>query len=55
MHAHLVFVTKYWHKVFSDRHLARLEEIMRAVCADFETELAEFNGGGRPRTSHHRN
>jgi putative transposase len=30
--------------VFSDRHLTRLEEIMRAVCADFETELAEFNG-----------
>jgi putative transposase len=40
----LVFVTKYRHKVFSDRHLTRLEEVMRAVCADFETELAEFNG-----------
>jgi putative transposase len=44
LHAHLVFVTKFQHKVFSDRHLTRLEEIMRAVCADFETELAEFNG-----------
>jgi putative transposase len=44
LHAHLVFVTKFRHKVFSDRHLTRLEEIMRAVCADFETELAEFNG-----------
>ncbi|WP_101829746.1 IS200/IS605 family transposase [Frankia canadensis] len=44
MHAHLVFVTKYRHRVFADRHLTRLEEIMRAVCADFEAELVEFNG-----------
>ena len=44
MHAHLVFVTKYRHRVFTDRHLSRMEEIMRAVCADFETELVEFNG-----------
>ncbi|MFD0434898.1 IS200/IS605 family transposase [Streptomyces sp. WAC 01325] len=44
LHAHLVFVTKYRHKVFKDAHLARMEEIMRAVCADFECELAEFNG-----------
>jgi putative transposase len=40
----LVFVTKFRHPVFGDRHLARMEEIMRAVCADFETELVEFNG-----------
>ncbi len=44
MHAHLVFVTKYRHKVFNDKHLTRMEEIMRAVCEDFESELAEFNG-----------
>ena len=44
LHAHLVFVTKYRHRVFTDRHLTRLEEIMRAVCADFESELVEFNG-----------
>ncbi|MBF6518493.1 IS200/IS605 family transposase [Nocardia cyriacigeorgica] len=44
LHAHLVFVTKYRHRVFSDHHLARMEEIMRAVCADFEVELVEFNG-----------
>ncbi|MEV7615539.1 IS200/IS605 family transposase [Streptomyces sp. NPDC089799] len=44
MHAHLVFVTKYRHNVFTDTHLTRMEEIMRAVCADFETELVEFNG-----------
>ncbi|MCP3783010.1 IS200/IS605 family transposase [Micromonospora sp. A3M-1-15] len=46
LHAHLVFVTKYRHKVFADRHLARLEEVMQAVCADFECELTEFNGDG---------
>lgn len=44
LHAHLVFVTKYRHKVFTDRHLERMEEIMRAVCADFEVDLVEFNG-----------
>ncbi|MEU9403613.1 IS200/IS605 family transposase [Streptomyces sp. NPDC048242] len=44
MHVHLVFVTKYRRKVFADRHLTRCEEIMRAVCEDFEAELVEFNG-----------
>ncbi|MFH8485012.1 IS200/IS605 family transposase [Streptomyces longisporoflavus] len=44
LHAHLVFVTKYRHRVFTDRHLVRMEEIMREVCANFETELVEFNG-----------
>lgn len=44
MHAHLVFVTKFRHKVFSGRHLKRCEEIMRTVCEDFETALVEFNG-----------
>ncbi|MFF3691701.1 IS200/IS605 family transposase [Streptomyces sp. NPDC002187] len=44
LHAHLVFVTKYRHKVFSNAHLKRMEEIMPAVCADFECELIEFNG-----------
>jgi len=44
LHAHLVFVTKYRHNVFKDAHLTRMEEIMRAVCADFECELIEFNG-----------
>jgi len=40
----LVFVTKYRHPVFTAAHLQRMEQIMRAVCADFDTELAEFNG-----------
>ena len=42
--AHLVFAAKDRHPVFAGRHPARLQEIMRDVCADFETELAEFNG-----------
>ncbi|MEU8110878.1 transposase [Micromonospora sp. NPDC048947] len=44
LHARLVIMTKIRHRMFSDRHLARMEEIMRAMCADFETELVEFNG-----------
>lgn len=44
MHAHLVFVTKYRHEVFTDEHLNRLETIFTEVCEDFETKLAEFNG-----------
>jgi putative transposase len=37
-------VTKYRRRVFTDSHLARMEQIMRAVCRDFECELVEFNG-----------
>ncbi|GAA3216534.1 hypothetical protein GCM10020216_024410 [Nonomuraea helvata] len=44
LHAHLVFITKFRHPVFTGTHLTRLEETMRSVCADLETELAEFNG-----------
>ncbi len=44
MHVHLVFVTKFRHKVFADAHLRGMEEIMRSVCTDFECELVEFNG-----------
>jgi putative transposase len=44
LQAHLVFVTKYRHAVFAGQHLARLEEIMRDVCADFAVQLEEFNG-----------
>ncbi|MFI7625200.1 IS200/IS605 family transposase [Microbispora rosea] len=39
----MVFVTKFRHRVFTGAHLER-KQIMRDVCADFETELAEFNG-----------
>ncbi|MGI5289691.1 IS200/IS605 family transposase [Nonomuraea polychroma] len=44
LHTHLVFVTKFRHRVFTGTHLTRMEEIMRSVCADFETRLTEFNG-----------
>ncbi len=44
MHVHLVFVTKFRHEVFGERHLSRMEQIMRDVCADFDAELVEFNG-----------
>lgn len=44
LHAHLVFITKRRRKVFTPEMLTRCEEIMRAVCADFESELVEFNG-----------
>jgi putative transposase len=44
MHVHLVFVTKFRHRVFTDAHLRRMEEIMRSVCTDFECDLVEFNG-----------
>ena len=40
----MVFVTKYRHKVFTDRHLRRMEEILREVATDFECEIMEFNG-----------
>jgi putative transposase len=30
--------------VFAARHLERMEQVMRNVCADFSAELAEFNG-----------
>lgn len=46
IHAHLVFVTKFRHRVFTDSQLVRLEEVFREVCEDFEAELVEFNGEG---------
>lgn len=30
--------------MFTATHLDRMEQLMRAVCADFECELVEFNG-----------
>jgi putative transposase len=44
LHAHLVFVTKYRHPVFTDEMLTFTETTMRAVCADLDVELVEFNG-----------
>jgi putative transposase len=44
LHAHLVFVTKYRHLVFTGQHLERLEEIMRDLRPDSGAGLAEFSG-----------
>jgi putative transposase len=44
LHAHLVFTPKYRRGPFTGEILARCEEIMREVCADFGAELREFNG-----------
>ena len=44
LHAHLVFVTKYRHPVFTSDHLRQLHVIFDDVCSDFGVELVEFNG-----------
>lgn len=44
LHAHMVFVPKYRKHVFDVDALERLHRIYRVVCADFETDLVEFNG-----------
>ena len=44
MQVHVVFVTNYRHRVFGDRHLRHIREIMRAVGADVEAALVEFHG-----------
>ena len=44
LHVHLVFVTKFRHRVFTDKHLVRLEEIMTGVLTEKECALVEFNG-----------
>ena len=44
MHVHLVFVTKYRRNVFSKKILEELRDIFSNVCADFESQLVEFEG-----------
>lgn len=44
IHVHLVFVTKYRRKVFSDEHLTALERIFADVCTSFDCRLEEFDG-----------
>ncbi|MEV6701390.1 transposase [Streptomyces sp. NPDC051453] len=39
-----VFTPRYRRGPFTDEILRRCEELMRTVCADFETEAVEFNG-----------
>lgn len=40
----MVFTPTYRHGPFTDEIPTRREEIMLAVCADFEIQLAELNG-----------
>ena len=44
MHIHLVFVTKYRREVFTKAILDELHPIFASVCADFKSELVEFDG-----------
>lgn len=44
LHVHLVFVTKYRKKVFTDAILKDIEVIFNNVCKDFDAELVEMNG-----------
>jgi putative transposase len=44
LHAHLVFVTKYRRTLFTDGVLTFCGHTMRAVCAELDVELLEFNG-----------
>ena len=44
MHVHLVFVTKYRRGVFTKNILQDLRAVFTQVCADFESQLVEFDG-----------
>ncbi|GLB86134.1 hypothetical protein SRL2020226_55340 [Mycobacterium kiyosense] len=44
LNAHLVFVTKYRRRLFTGQILTFCEHTMRAVCAELDAELVEFNG-----------
>ena len=44
LHLHLVFVTKYRRKVFSEKMYQRLEFHFERVCSDFGCRLVECNG-----------
>ncbi len=44
LHAHLVFLTKYRRRVFTDAMLTVTGHTMRTVCAELGVELVEFNG-----------
>lgn len=44
LHVHLVFVTKYRRGVFTEEVIDDLREVFTGLCADFESELVEFNG-----------
>ena len=43
LHAHLVFMTKDRHALFTGAMPTFIEHIMRGVCAELDVELIEFN------------
>ena len=45
LHLHLVFMTKYRKKVFSELMMERLKYHFERVCHDFDCKLMESNGG----------
>ena len=45
MHTHLVFVTKYRRKIFTEEILNHLKTVFTRVCQDFEATLNECDGG----------
>jgi putative transposase len=44
LHAHLVSVTKYRRRIFTDDILTFCEHTLRSVCTELDAELVEFNG-----------
>jgi putative transposase len=44
LHVHLVFVTKYRRKVFTQSILQELRGIFASVCSDFEAKIVEMEG-----------
>ena len=44
LHVHLVFVTKYRRKVFTQVALSAMRDIFEDVCRNFEADLVEFDG-----------
>ena len=44
MHVHLVFVTKYRRKMFTNQILNDLRKIFIDICGDFEARLVEYEG-----------
>lgn len=46
MHVHLVFVTKYRRRVFTQEVMRELKLIFASVCKDFEAILVECDGEG---------
>ena len=44
LYVHLVFVTKYRRRIFTDAMLTHCEDTLRDICTALRAELEEFNG-----------